>query len=189
MTELDFFSFVSIGFFKTFGTIWDFYIGHTLIFLSLITILVFEIVATFFSFVAIWVLSQFEILRFVTIWGLRFVTIRVFKFCHNARYYFEFLSQFKYFSFVINLSFWILSQFGISHKLSCWVLLQFEFLSFVKIWIVWICNNLGSWVLSLFEFLTVWVLWFCYNLSLLKYFFFITIFLVKIYFWWIKYNS
>ena len=93
-----------------------------------------------------WVLSQFELLSFVTIWVLS-----QFEFCHKL----------IFFSFVTILVFEVF---------------YLIFLSFFTIWVFEFCDSLISWVLSQldfwffsqFEFLnfvTIWVFEFCYNLS------------------------
>ena len=83
-------------------------------------------------FVIIWVLSQFDFL----------------KFYHNLSFW-----------VCHNLSFWVLSKFEFCHILSYWVWSQFEFwsfvtnwvLSFITVWVVEFCHNLSIWVSSQFH--------------------------------------
>ena len=102
----------------------------------------------------------FDFSSFVTIWVFEFVTIRVFKLCHNLRFWV--LSQFEFLSFD---TVWV---FEFSHNLIFWVLYQFDFffkffhnLSFgvVTIWVFEFCRDLSFRVLSQFRFLTFVKIW------------------------------
>ena len=75
--------------------------------------------------ISCWVLSQFELLNFVTLW--------VFEIDQTLRWN---SSQFKFLSF-LPLVFFL-------------VLLQLYFLSFVTIWVFEFFNNLSFWVVSTF---------------------------------------
>ena len=111
-----------------------------------------------------WVLSQFDFLRFVTVW--------VFEFCHSL---IVFVPSWFFLKVFHSLSFWVLSPIEFCHILTFWVwsqfefwvLYQFEFLSFVIIWVFEFCHNLSFGLLSQFKvlsFVTIWFFEFCNNL-------------------------
>ena len=85
------------------------------------------------------VISQFEVLSWVTIWFIfSFVTFRVFWFGHNWSVWF-FSSHFE---------FKVLSEFKCLNVVTIWV---FEFcysLNFITIWFSKFCHNLSFWVWS-----------------------------------------
>ena len=119
-------------------------------FLSLSTILVFELCCNF-SFVTVRVfdLLQFEFLSFVIIWVLSFVTIWVMEFAHNLSLSFSQFGFCEILSFFLtlchNFSFWALSQFEFCHNLTFF----FNF-----------CHSFNFWV---FFLLTISVFEFCHN--------------------------